>query len=344
MKVFGASAGPNQIAKFGSLFAGAPAFTTDPSEIQSLANYLTGWFGAAIGGNSPAIEDMNALCYLFAYQLAYLMQTGTPEWDNATTYYIGSIVQDGLGNEYVSVADNNLNNAVSDATKWKGRAGILPLGSVLATFPNLTGAYTCSTTTAADAQGFVKCNGGVISDATSPMNGQTLPNINNSVFLMGSTTAGSTGGSNSIVIAHTHGAGSYATSLSGTFASSGHTHGMSHTHQWAYQSNTPSFLSNTAATSYNVASFTTGTSFYGAGVTAAAGANYNLIAWNAPNTKLYTSGATVDGSTVIADTGTPSATGSLGGSNTVTGTSGSTGSGSDSRPNFISAVYIMRIK
>lgn len=117
-KIFGSSSGLDQIEEFGSLANGTPVFTTDPEAIQSLSNYLEGWFGAVVGANSPAIEDMNALCYLYAYQLAYMFQAGVPEWNMATTYYIGSIVNDGSGNLYVSIQDTNLNHAISDAAWW----------------------------------------------------------------------------------------------------------------------------------------------------------------------------------------------------------------------------------
>ena len=53
---------------------------------------------------------------LYGYQLAYLMQEGVPEWNADTTYYIGSIVNDGLGNCYRSLTDSNLNNALTDTT------------------------------------------------------------------------------------------------------------------------------------------------------------------------------------------------------------------------------------
>ncbi len=94
--------------------------------------------------------------------------------------------------------------------------GMLPIGSIIATFPNLTGAYSTVATTVADIYGFVLCGGQTIADGTSPMNGAIVPNINNSVFLMGSSTAGTTGGSNTTTLtttqlpAHTHGAGSFA--------------------------------------------------------------------------------------------------------------------------------------
>jgi len=118
-KIFGSNPGINQVGKFGSLAAGLPAFTTDPEVIQELSNYLVGWFGAVVGGNSPAIEDMNAVHFLYAYQLAYLMQTGVAEWNVDTEYYIGSLVNDGNGNLYSSLTDTNLGNVVTDGANWR---------------------------------------------------------------------------------------------------------------------------------------------------------------------------------------------------------------------------------
>jgi hypothetical protein len=117
-KVFGSNAGVNEIAKFGSLAAGTPLFSTDPAVIQALGNWLGGWFSGVEAGNSPAIEDMNAFCYVMAYQIAYQMQTGVPEWDATTTYYVGSVVNDGAGNLYSSLTNSNLNNVLTSATNW----------------------------------------------------------------------------------------------------------------------------------------------------------------------------------------------------------------------------------
>ena len=78
--------------------------------------------------------------------------------------------------------------------------GLVPIGGVIATIPALAGAYACSATTAADDLGYVVCGGQVINDATSPLNGRTIPNINNDVFLKGHTTSNTAGGSNT----HTH--------------------------------------------------------------------------------------------------------------------------------------------
>lgn len=74
--------------------------------------------------------------------------------------------------------------------------GLVPIGGVVATIPALAGAYSCAATTEADDLGYVKCNGQVINDPTSPLNGLTIPNINDDVFLKGHTTSNSAGGSN----------------------------------------------------------------------------------------------------------------------------------------------------
>jgi hypothetical protein len=116
-KIFASNAGLNQRGKIGSLAAGAPVTTTDPEVMQELANYETGMFGIVLGNNSAAIEEINSLHFLATRQLAYLYQQGIAEWNEDTTYYIGSMVNDG-GEIYVSLTDDNLNNLVSDITKW----------------------------------------------------------------------------------------------------------------------------------------------------------------------------------------------------------------------------------
>lgn len=120
--LFADLAGTDQIAKFGSLAAGAPqrydGASVTPALIQALSRYRSGWVDAVIDGSSPAIEDMNALCYLFAYQLAYLMERGVPQWSAGTTYWIGSIAQI-AGVLYISRTDNNLNNSpLTSVANW----------------------------------------------------------------------------------------------------------------------------------------------------------------------------------------------------------------------------------
>ena len=48
------------------------------------------------------------------------------------------------------------------------------------------------------------------------MNGAVIPNLNNSNFLMGNTTAGTTGGANSYNLQHTHGLADHSHGLNGT--------------------------------------------------------------------------------------------------------------------------------
>jgi hypothetical protein len=119
-KIFGSSAGVNQITEFGSTAAGSTVYTTVASAVQTLSNYLTGWFGAVIGGNSPCIEDMNALFFMITTVLAYLMQEGVPEYDAGTTYYIGSLALDSTtGVVYQSLTDNNIGNALTSNSNWQ---------------------------------------------------------------------------------------------------------------------------------------------------------------------------------------------------------------------------------
>lgn len=131
-RIFGSGAGTDQIAVFGSLFAAAPTFTTDPAAAQSLSNWLTGWLGAAIDGNAPAIEDMNSVLFVYAYQLAYVMQAGVPEWETNTVYYTGSLASV-AGVIYCSRTDANQGNLVTDVVNWKKVGGniLSALGDII---------------------------------------------------------------------------------------------------------------------------------------------------------------------------------------------------------------------
>jgi len=76
--------------------------------------------------------------------------------------------------------------------------GVAPIGGVMGWLNNITGVPAL-------LPEWIVLNGGTISDATSPLNGQTYPNLNGSGgniqrFLRGATTAGATNGSDS----HSH--------------------------------------------------------------------------------------------------------------------------------------------
>ena len=75
--------------------------------------------------------------------------------------------------------------------------GIVPIGSIIALAKSLTGIPPL-------LPSFVQCDGQVLSDGDSPLNGQTIPDLNAAAgtarFLRGAATSGGTGGSET----HTH--------------------------------------------------------------------------------------------------------------------------------------------
>src|SRR6185437_13704395 len=86
-KVFGSTAGSNQMAKYGSLIAAHPGnlydgSTITPDIVQELSNYSDGLYAATGGAYSPTIQDQNSLFYLMSYQIAYLLEKGIPEWNS----------------------------------------------------------------------------------------------------------------------------------------------------------------------------------------------------------------------------------------------------------------------
>ncbi len=277
------------------------------------------------------------------------------------------------------VAGQYMVSDVSGNLSWSTAViGQIPLGAVIGTFPNLAGAYVCTATTVADASGYVKCNGQTVSDVTSPMNGAVIPNINNTVFLAGSTTAGGTGGAATATLitanlpAHTHTAGSYATSvgvaggtavLTGTttFAPAGHRHDMSHTHQWlTLNGSFANWAYSLASASSSATTITTGDALLFERNSSAETVGSGTGVWtNLPSGTqgYFTTGAlsAPSGSGATALTGLPTSTASVGisstgasltGSNSVTGTSGAAGSGTafSILPTYIKAVFVMRIK
>ena len=72
---------------------------------------------------------------------------------------------------------------------------LVPVGTVLSWLKSYTN-------TPSLPDGWLECDGSNVSDADSPYNGQALPDLNSATqrFLRGSTTSGTTGGSDS----HTH--------------------------------------------------------------------------------------------------------------------------------------------
>jgi hypothetical protein len=107
----------SKLAQFGSKKAGAISYSVDPDTIQALAAFGQGFASSLINSGPPAIQEIDALFNLLTRQIRYLDQMSVPEWDAATTYFVGSLVQSD-GDLYISVVIDNLNFAVTNTAKW----------------------------------------------------------------------------------------------------------------------------------------------------------------------------------------------------------------------------------
>lgn len=118
-KIFASSASNNGV--FGSAQDGTKVLTNNLTTLQSKPAFLTGWVDAIIGSSKfPPLEEFQSLNYINTAQLAYLFQEGVPEWENNTTYFTNSWAKKPASNQlYASIVDNNIGNALTDATKWK---------------------------------------------------------------------------------------------------------------------------------------------------------------------------------------------------------------------------------
>lgn len=109
---------------------------------------------------------------------------------------------------FVSISDGDQLNegyfngnydGVKNVIDSTGVIGV-PVGTVLSWLKSVTGVPTLP-------GGFVECNGQAISDADSPLNGQTLPDLNgNANILYGGTASGNTK-SEDYLPNHNHGFG-----------------------------------------------------------------------------------------------------------------------------------------
>lgn len=91
---FGDAGPTSSFGQFGSKTAGTPQTSQDPTVIQQLAAWQQGWQNAIVSGDKAAyLEDMNGWCFVHSYEVAYIFQSGIPEWDASTLYFNGSVVQ-----------------------------------------------------------------------------------------------------------------------------------------------------------------------------------------------------------------------------------------------------------
>jgi hypothetical protein len=108
----------NVVAQFGSFKNATPNYSSDLDAVQALDAWGEGWASAVVNNYAPPLQDFNAVFYTITKQLAYIMQNGLAYWNAETTYYIGSLVSDDVGGIYMSLVDDNLNQSLTDGTKW----------------------------------------------------------------------------------------------------------------------------------------------------------------------------------------------------------------------------------
>jgi hypothetical protein len=260
----------------------------------------------------------------------------------------------GIQDSGITVDDSDNITGVGSltATSFVG-PGSVPLGSIIAIASNLTGAMAIPSTGTVDSNGFQYCDGAAI-NAGATMSG-TIYNLTDERFLVGSTTAGTTGGSNTL-IDHTHTdtlALSDGTLNSGSAASAGtHTHDTIANHTHTFNGSTTSTVSAGSHTHTVPAISNTQPqhNFAGGGE---AGLDHPVVNSGPTGSDgAHTHDFTPVGANVANGGHTHTSTGTAH-THTVTGSvgtalSGSVGSGAapsstNSRPLYLSVQYVMRV-
>lgn len=120
-KIFGSGlTASGNIAVIGSTAALSPAYSLDLDTLQSLTAYLNGFAAQTVKNSDPVLQEFNALMLMITQQLAYILQSGVPEWDTNTTYWKGQWARiPGTGVSCQSLSDNNTgHNPATDTNNW----------------------------------------------------------------------------------------------------------------------------------------------------------------------------------------------------------------------------------
>lgn len=250
----------------------------------------------------------------------------------------------------------------------QGLTNIAPIGSVMAWLKTFTGVPSLP-------DNWAECDGSVINDSASPMNGQTLPDMNGeNRVLLGHSASGTKGGS----LTHSHGIGSYVAANEsahthnpgtlatdtvtnhqhgpgdlGTNGEASHTHGVgtlananesSHTHTYSHTTGGPSAttpLTNMIGPSSR--SSTTHT-HDASGTTDAGSAHTHTISGSTAAGSSHTHGVTT-GNTGLSGTHFHDVdSGSTAAGSAHTHTLSGTSDTASSLPLYYTVVWIMRIK
>jgi len=81
------------------------------------ADFKRGWEIIGLNDN-PTREDFNAMGYTLGNLISYLYQSGVSEYNELQEYKTNSIAIATDGSIYQSLVDDNIGNALTDATKW----------------------------------------------------------------------------------------------------------------------------------------------------------------------------------------------------------------------------------
>jgi hypothetical protein len=163
-------------------------------------------------GSDPLDAAAYGLWTNAAFELIYKRAAGTAL--NLSTDYVrrdgtfvmtGALQMGGFRVTNLGTPTTGTDAATKDYVDSGVAKGSVPIGSVVPIFSNLTGTYAVPALGVVSAEGWMQCRGtagqrtvpGAVSP-TNPMGGQVIPDLSDSRFLMGSTTAGTSGGSNSI--------------------------------------------------------------------------------------------------------------------------------------------------
>lgn len=234
--------------------------------------------------------------------------------------------------------------------------GVVPVGGIIPIASHLTGAYSIPATGTVDGDGWMYCDGSAI-PAGNILSGN-VPQLTDERFLVGSSTAGSTGGANSITPAGSvSGTNAGSQSIAHTHTLS-HTHGMDHNHQVAYIGGSKGviFMHTSSANQATWSSFSTGNGF----LSHDNAYDYNVAytgdayVWSSGSGGMYTSGVlNPEGGTAVTDATTSEAsnttTSGMSANSTVSGSnftwSGSfTGTPFNNRPLYLSVKYLIRVR
>lgn len=122
-KLFGSDAPLEEIGIFGSAKAGNFQTSKNIATIQSLPAYTEGWGSAVVSSdNFPPMEEVTGVLNTLSYQICYLLQEGISVYNSETEYSNTSIVKVVNGNQvdfYLSQADGNQGNSLSNTTYWR---------------------------------------------------------------------------------------------------------------------------------------------------------------------------------------------------------------------------------